>query len=100
VDRDDVPVLPETAAIAAALELDPLGMLASGSLLIAAEAGSVEGLVAACEAAGVGATRIGEVTDRPGRFTLRVDSNERELPVYDSDEVARVLSGVAGSSAE
>jgi hydrogenase maturation factor len=100
VDSDDVPVLPETAAIAAALELDPLGMLASGSLLIAAEAGSVEGLVAACEAAGVGATRIGEVTDRPGRFTLRVDSNERELPVYDSDEVARVLSGVAASSAE
>ena len=100
VDRDAVPVLPETAAIAAALDLDPLGMLASGSLLIAAEAGSVHGLVAACDAIGVHATRIGEVTDRAGRFTLRVDSNERELPVYESDEVARVLSGVAGSSVE
>ena len=36
VEREAVPVLPETEAIAGALDLDPLGMLASGSLLIAA----------------------------------------------------------------
>jgi hydrogenase expression/formation protein HypE len=100
VDRDAVPVLPETAEIADALELDPLGMLASGSLLIAAEAGSVQRLVAACDAIGVRATRIGEVTDQAHRFTLRRGSNELELPVYESDEIARVLSGVAGSSVE
>src|SRR5262245_2839840 len=44
VEREAVPVLPETAAIAAALDLDPLGMLASGSLLVAADAASVQGL--------------------------------------------------------
>ena len=37
LDRDAVPVLPETAAVAEALGLDPLGMLASGSLLAAVE---------------------------------------------------------------
>jgi len=100
VDRDAVPVLPETAAIAEALELDPLGMLASGSLLIAAETGAVDDLIAACGAIGVQATRIGEVTDRNGRFTLRADSTERDLPVYGSDEVTRALSDVSGSSAE
>ena len=31
IDRDAVPVLPETAAVAEALGLDPLGMLASGA---------------------------------------------------------------------
>jgi hydrogenase expression/formation protein HypE len=98
IDREAVPVLPETASIAAALDLDPLGMLASGSLLIAADAPSVDGLLAACDAIGVQLTRIGEVTDRAGRFTLRVDGDERELPVYESDEVARALSGAAGSS--
>ena len=36
LDPAAIPVLPETKAIAAALGLDPLGMLASGSLLIAA----------------------------------------------------------------
>jgi hydrogenase maturation factor len=100
VDHGAVPVLPETAAIAAALDIDPLGMLASGSLLVAAEVGAVDGLVAACDAIGVRLTRIGEVTDQAGRFTLRVDGEERELPVYESDEVARSLSGAAGLSAD
>ena len=100
VDCEAVPVLSETAAIAAALDLDPLGMLASGSLLVAAEAGSVDGLVAACDAIGVRATPIGRVADRGGPFTLRLGSDERELPVYQSDEVARVLSGIPGSSVE
>ena len=100
VDRDAVPVLPETAAIAAALQLDPLGMLASGSLLIAAEAATVDDLVAACGAIGVQATRIGEVTDRNGRFTLRAGSNEETLPVFESDEVTRALSSMGGPSGE
>lgn len=100
VEREAVPVLPETAAIAAALDLDPLGMLASGSLLVAADAASVQGLVAACDEIGVRLTRIGEVTDRAGRFTLHAAGEERELPVYDTDEVARALSGAAAPSAE
>lgn len=98
IDREAVPVLPETASIAAALDLDPLGMLASGSLLVAADASSVNGLVAVCDAVGVRLTRIGEVTDGADRFTLRAGGDERELPVFESDEVARALSGAAGSS--
>jgi hydrogenase maturation factor len=93
IDREAVPVLPETAAIAAALDLDPLGMLASGSLLVTADASSVTGLVAACDEIGVRLTRIGDVTDRGGRCTVRADGDERELPVYETDEVARALSG-------
>jgi hydrogenase maturation factor len=98
IDRESVPVLPETAAIAVALDLDPLGMLASGSLLVAAEAASVSGLLAACDAIGVQLTRIGEVTDRAGDFTLREHGSRRELPVFESDEVARALSGASGPS--
>jgi DNA-directed RNA polymerase subunit beta' len=38
VDVDAIPILDETRAVAEALAIDPLGMLASGSLLIAARA--------------------------------------------------------------
>ncbi|HEY7694208.1 MAG TPA: AIR synthase-related protein [Gaiellaceae bacterium] len=100
VDRDAVPVLPETSAIAGALDLDPLGMLASGSLLVVADAVSVDGLVAACDAIGVRLTPIGELTGRPGRFTLRLGDGERELPSYESDEVARSLGGNTAPSGE
>ncbi len=93
VDRDTVPILEETAAIAAAFGLDPLGMLASGSLLAAADPGAVEGLISASRTAGFRLTAIGEVTDQPGSVMLRADGVEREMPVYESDEIMRVLAG-------
>ena len=37
IDRDAIEILPETAAICAAAGLDPVGLLASGALLIAVE---------------------------------------------------------------
>ncbi|HZQ65145.1 MAG TPA: AIR synthase-related protein [Gaiellaceae bacterium] len=91
IDREAVPVLPETAAIAAALDLDPLGMLASGSLLAAADAASVDGLIATARRLGFALTAIGEVTGEAGRFVIREGGVERELPLYDSDEVTRAL---------
>jgi hydrogenase expression/formation protein HypE len=95
VDRNAVPVLPETAAIAGALGLDPFGMLASGSLLVAADAESAGRLITTADGIGVRLTRIGEVTDRVGRFMLRDAGVEQELPVYESDEIARALTGRA-----
>jgi hydrogenase expression/formation protein HypE len=91
IDREAVPVLPETAAFAAELELDPLGMLASGSLLIAAGDDAVDRLSAVGEANGVPVTTIGIVTAEPGRFTLRTAGREEELPAFDSDEITRAL---------
>ena len=86
IDGDAVPVLPETAAVAEALGLDPLGMLASGSLLAAVEPGAVDRLLTA------GVSEIGELTE--SGFVLRSASGEQELPVYNTDETARVLGSV------
>ena len=95
IDRDAVPILEETTAIAGALGLDPLGMLASGSLLAAADPGAVERLTSISTTLGFRLTPIGEVTDRPGRVTLRANGVESEMPVYESDEITRVLGGRA-----
>ena len=91
IDHDAVPILPETAAIAAQLDLDPLGMLASGSLLAAADPAAVERLITASRAAGIALARIGTVTDQQDRFMLRAGGRERRLPIYASDEITRVL---------
>jgi hydrogenase maturation factor len=93
IEREAVPVLPETAAIATALDLDPLGLLASGSLLVAAEPGAADGLVAVGAERGFHLTRIGEVTD--AGFVLRESGRERELPAFASDEVARALDAAS-----
>jgi hydrogenase maturation factor len=92
IDRDAVPIQPETTAIAAQLGIDPLGMLASGSLLAAVDPRAVEQLISAGAAAGIRVTSIGTVTDQPDQFTLRTGGIELELPLYTSDEITRVLA--------
>jgi hydrogenase maturation factor len=92
VEREAVPVLPETEAIAGALDLDPLGMLASGSLLIAAAPDAADRLISAGHGIGVLLTRIGEVTPWAGRFMLRTAGVERELPLYETDEIGRAMT--------
>lgn len=100
IELEAVPITPETRAIASALGLDPLGMLASGSLLAAADPQAVDGLVAAGAAEGVEVTPIGTLTDEPGRFRLRGPEGEVDLPAYATDEVARALAAAGrGGSA-
>ena len=91
IDREAVPIMPETAAIADVLGLDPLGMLASGSLLAAAGPEAAEHLVSISGTLGFRLTRIGEVTEPGSGFVLRADGADEELPLYGSDETTRVL---------
>ena len=87
--RAAVPVLPETRAIAEVLGLDPLGMLASGSLLIACAPADKRRVMDACAEIGVPVARIGEVI--PEGFVLVDHDGERELPSFQTDEVSRAL---------
>ncbi|MCC7022823.1 MAG: hydrogenase expression protein [Thermomicrobiales bacterium] len=92
VDIEAIPVYPETEAIASALGLDPLGMLASGALLMAARPEAAPAIVAAGNRAGLPVSVIGHLTDEPGVFTLRAGGEPRPLPEFAVDEVARWLS--------
>lgn len=97
--REAIPVLPETAAIAAALGLDPIGMLASGSLLIAARPPAASALRRDLARSGIPVAEVGVVVppekgfrleERPGRVV--------ELPRFDTDEVSRALIAAAHPS--
>ncbi len=86
IDRNAVPVLPETSAIAGALGLDPLGCSPPAACSWPPQPDAVERLVGL----GLDVTPIGQLT-AGDRFLLRADGDERELPAYDSDETTRVL---------
>lgn len=91
----DVPVLDETNAICAALDLDPLGLLASGALLIAVEPGRCDTMREAVEAEKIEAACIGDLAS--GEGGVIIDSgNARPLPSFKQDELARVLETLAG----
>ena len=91
VDAAAVRVLPETQAVCRALGLDPLGLLASGSLLASAAPERAEAVLAALHFEGVDAAVIGRVTEASAGLRLRSSDGVRELPSFPRDELARYM---------
>jgi hydrogenase expression/formation protein HypE len=88
---DRIPIYPETERICAMMGIDPLGLIGSGSLLIACGPGDAPALAAAVGAAGIDITDIGEVLgEGQGLEALRAGS-PADLPRFDRDEVSRLL---------
>lgn len=91
VERQAVPVLPETAAFCAALGLDPLGLLASGCLLAAVAPEDEAAALAALGGAGIAATAIGTLQPEAAGMVMVEHDGERPLPAFSRDELARYL---------
>jgi hydrogenase expression/formation protein HypE len=92
IDEERLPVLPECRAICEHLGLDPLGLIASGCLLIAAEPARADGIVGRLRGDGIAATMIGEAVPADRGCSLRAaDGSLRELPRFARDEIARLF---------
>lgn len=99
IDRGRIPVHAETAAIADALGLDPLGMLASGSLLAAVSPESVSAAIAAAGAEGAVLTEIGVLLPEGSGYWLSGQGRRDPIPEWTMDEVSRALAEAAGDPA-
>lgn len=90
IDAAAVPIRPETEAICRKLSIDPMKLISSGSLLIAADPGS--GLLEAMRADGFDVHRIGTVA--AGSVCLLCDENGRQTPIAapESDALFHALA--------
>jgi hydrogenase maturation factor len=93
IEADHVPVLEECRAITEALGLDPMGLIASGCLVITVPPRHTGQLVSALEAAGIAARRIGKVVEPEQGLVLIERGVERPLPRFERDELARFFEG-------
>ena len=94
VEEEAIPVLPETREVCAALGLEALGLIASGSLLIAAQREAAEGTVEALREAGGEAAIIGRALGEGEACWLMSQAGElRPLLGFARDELARFLEG-------
>jgi hydrogenase maturation factor len=85
-------VLPATRALCQAAGLNPLGLLASGALLIALPPQDSDRLLAALEEAGIAGGRVGAVTPKDAGVIIgKRDGGSAALPAFARDEVARFL---------
>jgi hydrogenase maturation factor len=89
--EERVYVLPETRAIARALDVDPLATLASGALLVGVAPADAHRLVDAFAARGIRADLVGEVLPAAEGLAIERGGERQPLLVPARDEVARVL---------
>lgn len=92
IEEGSIPVLPETQEVCQALGLDPLGLLASGALLLTLPAANVPVLLRALERKGVTGWEIGQML-APEEGLLKIGyDGEMPLPEFSRDELARYYS--------
>jgi hydrogenase maturation factor len=93
VEEREITVLPETEAICAAASLEPLGLLASGALLIAVAEQDCQTALSALSAAGIEARQIGGMVRREAGAIMEGRAGTAPVPQFARDEVARFLAG-------
>jgi hydrogenase maturation factor len=91
IEAERIPILPEGRRLCAEYGVDPLGLIASGSLVAAVAPEEVAAALAACAAVGVPCAQIGSATDRAAGVILLEGGAPRPMPRYDQDEITRVL---------
>ena len=91
VDRDQVHVREETRKICDLFELDPMGMLSSGALLLTIPPKRADSFIDSAESEGIEACVIGKVTRRSEGLKMVEDGMKKSLRYSQKDEVLKVL---------
>ena len=89
VEEGSIPVLSECQTVCQALGLNPLGLLASGALLVTLPAGDVPALLAALEREGIEGWEIGQMMAPEEGLQMIGYQGEVPLPEFPRDELAR-----------
>ena len=101
VREEAIPVAPETLEVTRPLGVDPLRLLASGSLLATVPGGRAREALELLESLGVEAAVIGEVRPPgpggPGAVLVRRDGSRKAIPRHVPDEIYRLPPPRAGS---
>ena len=91
IDRERIPVLPEGERLCREFGLDPLGTIASGSLLLTLAPADAALVLHACAREGIDCAFIGRVVPRGEGLTLVEGGRSRPLPTFPQDEIAKLF---------
>lgn len=92
VNRDDIPLMEESRLLCQALDLDPLGTITSGSLLVAAPPAEALRIRNALTKAGILCTDIGVFREPGAAHELVGDKGIHPLTYSTRDEITRIFS--------
>ncbi len=93
IDVKSVPIYPETQALCDHFGLDPWGVIASGSLLLAVGAAEADRVVAALKRQSIEAAVIGQVIEQSDQPIVLAEIEDRIEPLrsFERDEIAQLF---------
>lgn len=91
IEESKIPILTESKTICERLAINPLGLLASGALIITLPCSETPKLLEALYEAGIDANIIGKVVEKEHRIKMRTLRGVQDLPQFERDELARFL---------
>lgn len=90
--QDKIRYLDETRELCAEYKLDPLGVIASGALLIVVDPEDREAVLSKLIQNDIECSVIGKLTDKEGILKMIVDGETRKIPLFETDEITRIIS--------
>ena len=89
--EDKIHLLDETRILCSEYKLDPLGVIASGALLIVVDPDDRAAVLSKLVQNDIACSVIGKMTDKEDGLKIIADGKERELPFFEVDKIARVI---------
>ncbi|MDM8536230.1 HAD-IA family hydrolase [Desulfobacterales bacterium HSG17] len=87
VQMENIPVFPQTMTMCELLDIHPLGLIASGSLIICCREEICKDLIAKIFKAGIKVTYIGEVMEPGQGIDAFYEGESVEWPKFETDEI-------------
>ncbi|MBN18484.1 MAG: hydrogenase expression/formation protein [Chloroflexi bacterium] len=92
IEENEIYILPECLEICSKIDINPFGMIASGSLLCTVKAGSSNKLIDNLRDAGSYGYKIGKIMPKEYGIMLSNSKGVKKMPIFKRDEIARYLS--------
>ena len=89
--EEKIQYLEETRILCCEYKLDPLGVIASGALLIVVDPDEREAVLSKLEQNDIECSVIGKLTDKEDGLKIIIDGETRELPYFEVDEITKVI---------
>ena len=86
-----IPIFPETRQFCQDYDLQPLGIIASGALVLTAAPDQTPHIIAGLKEHDIPATVIGQIVPEQDGRLLITDNGAQPLPIYEQDEITKIF---------
>jgi hydrogenase maturation factor len=89
INAEKIPIKNETQLICNELNLNPLGLISSGSLIITCDSQYSNTLIKKITSAGINVNKVGKITAKDKGLKLKIKDKVKNFPKFERDEIAR-----------